>query len=900
MSLTLRTGSLGDVLPVALVEPDGLLVTTDGRYVRVIECDRVPNTITADPSDLSRIEDAFAHLCRIIPDRQSLTILAQTDPVPIEDALSGDRDATRMAAAQDRVDGHPELAQARSRLLAATEQTVIAATGAEQPAVLARWWVVVPYRPVIEDAREQLRALTAGARGRTLWETHCEAARESLRIADQVDAALRRAGVDTWLLDGPSSLALLWERLHPAADQDPDFDRLAEACRIATATDQGEASADRHRILEALVSGPAVELDVGENPAWIRHGDGTLEETIHLATAPLATEPSWLAHLLTCPLPATLAVHISVGVRSREKSRQRRRWQRLRAAVRYKDRRDRLVGSDEEDALEEAAIVDAELAGQIGATVYDVGIYCSLRNPSGDPESFQRTVKQICADFHGVTNAKVVRGRHLALAGFTSTLPIGVDRLRAHRRYAQRNIAHCVPLTSSRCGCPEGLILGTADPGGTLERLDPYDRQFATTLTLIVGKGGGGKTVTSILLAARFLSQGGRIYITDRSSTPDDTGNTGGTGHYDTLLSLIPGARRVQLGTAHGAVICPWDVPDPNRVPDQKVEFLLALHALLVGDAHDPEGLIRTLDADEETMLRDAITDVYAHSADSRQRPREQLLIDALKTRQHEGELTGGAADKLQSLLLRLGPFGERGTLAHIADRATTVGEDAPLVLFDFTGLSDRLAPALTLAVADYVEWHVHRLRRRRVAGELDGHGPSAGRAQLIIEEGWKPLSSPAAGAWLNEYARRARHYALWLTFITQFFRDFDSEQGRAMLSNHAIALCLPNERRDLEHARDALALTDTDINEIGALPAQKGSYATLYMISQRGRGAVRIAPGAPEYWIASSNPELDQPLRHAALRDTSGDAWAALTKLCDPDWTDQHRQHVSQTGAPR
>ena len=193
-------------------------------------------------------------------------------------------------------------------------------------------------------------------------------------------------------------------------------------------------------------------------------------------------------------------------------------------------------------------------------------------------------------------------------------------------------------------------------------------------------------------------------------------------------------------------------------------------------------------------------------------------------------------------------------------------------MLFDFTGLSDRLAPALTLAVADYVEWHVHRLRRARVAGELDGHGPWAGKSQLIIEEGWKPLSSPAAGAWLNEYARRARHYALWLTFITQFFRDFDSEQGRSMLSNHAVALCLPNERRDLEHARDSLALTDTDIAEITSLPSQKGSYSTLYMISKRGRGAIRIAPGAPEYWIASSNPELDQPLRHAALqRDRRG-----------------------------
>ena len=105
-----RIGSLADVLPVALVEPDGLIITTDGRYVRLIECDRVPNTITADPADLSRIGDAFTQLCRIIPDRQSLMILAQTDPVAIDDALDPDEQATHTAAEQDRRDGNLQLA----------------------------------------------------------------------------------------------------------------------------------------------------------------------------------------------------------------------------------------------------------------------------------------------------------------------------------------------------------------------------------------------------------------------------------------------------------------------------------------------------------------------------------------------------------------------------------------------------------------------------------------------------------------------------------------------------------------------------------------------------------------------------------------------------------------------
>jgi hypothetical protein len=885
-----RVGALESLVPLSLAEPDGLLITTDGAYVRLIQCERTPNTITADTSDLARIEQAFASLCRLIPDGQSLVIYAQTDPVPIDEALAPDRWATELAAEHDRERGEGRLASARERLGAAAEETVKAAAGAEQPAIAARWWVAVPYRPAIEDPRTRLRQLSADARGTTLCEVHRDSAVESDRLTRQVEAGLHRAGIETWRLDGEQALALFWERLHPAGE-DGDHEQLlgdlADACVVATTTDRHTAQGDRQRMLDTVCDG--AEIETSESAAWLRHADGTLEQIIHLATPPLATDCSWLAHLLACPLPATLAVHISVGVRARERNRQRRRWQRLRAAVRYKDRHDRLVGSDEEDALSEAAVVDAELAGEVGATVYQVGIYCSIRDPQGEPEAFQRIVKQTCADFHALTNARVLRGRYLQPAGFTSTIPLGVDRLKATRRYAQRNIAHCVALTSSRCGCPEGLILGTADPGGTLERLDPYDPQFQTTLTLIVGKGGGGKTVTSNLLASRFIAQGGRVYITDRSATPDAHGDTFGSGHYDTLLSLVPGGRRVQLGTAHGDVICPWDVPSASTVPDQKVEFLLALHALLIGEAHDPQGLIRTLDADEEAMLRDAINQVYRYCADTGARPREQLLIDQLRDRHASGQLTGPNASKLESLLLRLDAYGTGGTLAHVADLETTVEADAPMVLFDFTGLSDRLAPALTLAIADYVEWQVHSLRRRKVAGELDELGRWAGRAELIIEEGWKPLASPAAGAWLNEYARRARHYALWLTFITQFFRDFDSDQGRALLSNNAIALCLPNERRDLDYAATTLALTETDIEEILGLPSEKGAYSTLYMVSKRGRGAVRIAPSDPEYWIASSNPDTDQPLRHAALRQTGGNPWDALALLCDPDWQAQH-----------
>ena len=74
MSRHRQPASLGELIPLAAVEPDGLLVTTTGRWVRLLEAQRVPNTITADESRLGRIEKAFADACRAIPDHGSLSI----------------------------------------------------------------------------------------------------------------------------------------------------------------------------------------------------------------------------------------------------------------------------------------------------------------------------------------------------------------------------------------------------------------------------------------------------------------------------------------------------------------------------------------------------------------------------------------------------------------------------------------------------------------------------------------------------------------------------------------------------------------------------------------------------------------------------------------------------------
>jgi hypothetical protein len=885
------TRSIGELVDVAALEPDGLVVTTGGVYVRVIECQHVPNVVSADPSVLAQVQAGWAELCAAIPDLQGLSFYAQTDPIGVADAMREDRERVNAAVADDHAHGRPGLARCRRRLLQAQTQSVTRAARGEQPAVAARYWVAVPHRPAPDPRRALKRAWTpAGGVLCTTWAEHQRAARESLAVTEQVIAHLTGMQVDAHLMGPVEVLAAGWERLHPASGVLPDLEMFDRVARIVQSTSPEEAASHRARIVDALcATSDPVGVDVSD-PRWLRHGDGTLEETLHLGTPPAQTSPWWLSYLLQVPLPTTVAVHIRVGDRSRTRSAQRRRWARLRAAVDYKDRRGRLVGHDETDALQEASQLDSELAASVAATVYDVSVYASYRHPRGDEEEFDELLRDVAKTFGSFTDARVLRGRFLGAAGFASTLPLGVDRLRATRRYAHRNIGHCVPLATGSCGCPQGLILGYSDPGGTLERVDPFDALFDRHVTLVAGPSGGGKTVAVNALLERAIAQGMRGWIVDRSSTRSQTGSRTQS-HYDPLLSLIPGAHRIDVGTRGGDVICPWDVPDLANVSSSKLEFLLALHALLIGDLHGDE---RHLSALEESLLRTAIANVYERCVATDERPRETLLAEelprALERLPNAGDgapLDPQIAGTVHSLVARLAPFVEGGSLAHIADDPTTVDPDPPLTLFDIAGASDRLLPALVLTIVDHIDTIVQSTRARHVSGTLDDLGPWAGRRFLVIEEGWRLTQSKAAGAWLNEYARRSRHFALWLIFVTQHFKDMANEQGRAMLENSALRLCFRNNETDLEHARHPLGLTTTDIEAITSLQTRKGAYSTVYVVSSRGRGRVRITLGDLEYWICSNDPDRDQPARTAALADAASDPWQALRLLCTPAWHD-------------
>lgn len=886
-----READLGRLLPLAALEPDGLVVTTDGRYVRAIECEGVPNPVSAGEDTLQRITNGWGGLCAQIPDRQGLCFLVQSDPLPVEEALAADRRKVDVATCDDRRHGRGALAVTRGRLLAAQAETVHAAAATlAVPAV--RYFIVVPWLPEL-GPREQLAALrpTAGGVKRTSWAAHQRAARDSLRYADSLLGALTRLGVRGRLIGPVEQLAYLWERLHPGAAELPDFARLERAARILCAATPDEARGARGELLELVAEGAGWSVRESAG-AVMCHTDGTVEEVLHLGTQPAATSPWWLSYLLETPLPSTLAVHVTVDDRARARHRERRRWARLRTALDYKQRRGRLIGHDEREGLEEAEELDAELSSSAQAALYKVSIYFACRQPDGEAETLDEVLSALAREFSGLTDARVLRGRWLNVDAFCSTLPLGVDRLRARRRYAHRNIGHCVPLASAASGFSAGLLLGFSDPQRLLVRVNPFDSLLQTHVTLVCGPSGGGKTVATNALLARAISQGMRGFIVDRSSTASEDRTGRGQGHYEALIDLVPGARKIYLGTGSGAVICPWDTPDPANVPAEKIEFLKALHALLIGERHGED---RALSALDEALIARGIDAVYERCAHTGERPRETLLSQEM-SRLADGDqgkqVDAVIASAYRSLVARLHPYVQGGTSAHLTDAETTVAADVPLVLFDIAGTPERLIGAVVLTIVDHIDREVQRTRARRVAGTLDDRGAWAGSCFCVVEEGWKLTETKAAGGWLNEYARRSRHYALWLIFVTQHLKDLATVQGQALLESAQLRMLFRNTRKDLGGARDALGLTDTDIDTVVELETHKGLYSSCYLVSPRGRGKVRVALGNLEYWICSNDPERDQPRRAAALEQADGNPWGALQLLCSREW-----HHANDSG---
>jgi DNA replication protein DnaC len=878
--------STADLLPVDALGPDGLLVREDGALVRMLEV--VPtNPLVLDAVGCQRMTRGFTELLARVPSGSAIQCYACAQPVALTELLAAARRETDDATGPLVRSDDPLAAasgQALRRLALAHERSLLENATAEA-AVAVRYLLVVPWaaphrRPLWKRASAPIRSI----------ETHQRLARESLVHTERLRSAMTGLDLKATQLDAQGVLEALASRLAPdaAADRGPGL-AARVACDLSAAVEAEHAERSAARLRAAICRAP---IDM-RDPRVLGIGDG-LEQAMHLAGPPERTFYGWLLHAMQSPLPWTLSVHIRVRDRAAERERQTRRARRLwgvnEAALDRRARPDRVQYEQQNEV--EQLVTELSTGAE---TVCDVSIYQTLRVPGPCPDRrvLEEHVTSAVRALGAVVDAPVGRGEGRQRELLLSSLPLGLDAARCSHPMISRNAADSIPFVSTSCGSPDGLPFAFADPGRTVERLDPFDRTHDNGTTVLLGKSGGGKTMTSIALASAALPRGCQVNVIDRSSD-----------HWRFLATLIPGAASLSLGAEDGATINAWDVDAVTHVPLAKVAFLVRLHALLIGDhvaGDDGPGL----GAHERNLLAHAIRETYVRAAAEERLPRESLLRDVLRslardeTRNDDG--TPENAAMLRSLADRLGEFCAGGTYAYLFDQPTSVGaHDAPLVVFNTREVPDDVLAPVLFAVLEFVSRRVerrHETHRRRLA---KGHVPAGsldGTSMVVLEELWSLLRRRITGGWVNELVRRARHIGLWFVAVTQQRTDLAGPEGRALLDNATIQLFHRNGAQDLAHLVAAERLAPEEAEQISRLTTEKRAYAQAYVVNgERGRGAVAIRLAAPLYWLATSDPHVDVPLRelaleHAGLSNTadalqaSEAAFRALDLLADPAW---------------
>jgi len=572
----------------------------------------------------------------------------------------------------------------------------------------------------------------------------------------------------------------------------------------------------RHRGQVSRLVGP-----VGFTPALTLHPDrlevgGLCAATLLVAGYPHEVGTAWLEPLLAYPGRLDVALHLHPTPPGVAAARLRRQRGRLESGRRLTAAAGRLEDPDVEAAADDAA----DLAGRLArgeARLFGVGLYLTVY--ADDQDTLADEVERVTALAHSLL-LTVHPARYRMLAGWTTSLPLGADLLRATRTMDTAAVAASFPFTSPDIPLPDPHRDGAAPvvygPNLSSTGIVAHDRWANTNYNSItLATSGAGKSYLTKIDVLRSLYQGIDVHVVD----PED--------EYAPLADAV-GGTHLALG-APGVRLNPFDLPAHSRNdPELLTRRMLFAHtflATLLGTGLD--------DPTSRAALDRALLAAYAAVGISQDptswtRP-APLLADVA---------TALAADPDgQHLAGLLAPF-VTGSHRGLFDGPTTQTPAGHLVVYGLRALPDELRAAGTLLVLDAIWRHVADPTRRR-------------RRLVVVDEAWLLMAHPAGARFLLRLAKAARKWWAGLALVTQDAGDLlGSEQGRAVIGNAATKFLLRQDASAASAVQAVFGLTD---GETAALLAARPGDALL--VAGPRRALFRAQASDHEHDLITTDP---------------------------------------------
>jgi hypothetical protein len=290
----------GELLPVEAIDRSGLMITSNGAFVRTIEVTPL-NPLLLSREEAAQVAASFQQMISRLRPGQSIQFLIDSRPVNLNELLEASR--REVAAHSGELPRAGEASTidpvnlSRWRLYAAMEES-LNENSEEQAAAQLRAFVVVPFVPKSDRRSELLASLPFASRlnGGDLEHdlpSHRRLMRQSLAHTDAIRSEIEATGLPARILNGEEVVRNLWSYFNPSsADAGVRSRGAGTEVLVDLDTPRAQKSAERAagRLREAVAQSG---LDFRSSDKWA-YIDRDVEQTIYVSNIVEASEWGWL------------------------------------------------------------------------------------------------------------------------------------------------------------------------------------------------------------------------------------------------------------------------------------------------------------------------------------------------------------------------------------------------------------------------------------------------------------------------------------------------------------------------------------------------------------------------------------------------------------------------------
>ncbi|MBI4534477.1 MAG: ATP-binding protein [Candidatus Melainabacteria bacterium] len=629
-----------------------------------------------------------------------------------------------------------------------------------------------------------------------------------------------------------------------------------------------EPATIRHQLVESCYdfghADYAVISDIEEPDADTGENSAKFVRTLYMNRLPERTGPLWLQPLLrlNCEWRMNIYAH------KLDKDLFRKNLQRKQAQATANTYQGILgprsaPNQEEAEKAQEAATIGSELY-TTNMEVFNYATYFTLNAES--LEELNRFTEMVRTAAPQCRGARFVVGYHEQKSLFVGSLPgLGVDVTRRGKAVRTPTVRNSFPFVHAKLGSESGDWIGFSKE--TLEPvfLNPYDEKLPNALCIVFGQPGEGKSMVAQQIIQLKTLSGAKAVIIDRS------------GSYRMLSQVYDDSAYIRLGPDGSVCINLYDLPpiapdekpiDPANPPESHIIKLLNFHSVMLGERGE-----QALTKEEKPILMQGIQAIYRKCAAENRLPVESDLVAWL----HKEASTNGGnrrGDICEELANRLSLYCKGAIFGKLFDGQTSIPMDAQLMIFDTSELAHdkTLEAVVTLFVSDFVLRRAHQHKMEQMA-----KGKPA-RFVFCIDELWRLLRYEGGKTLVEDASRTSRHLGLLFIGISQELNDLlRDDRARNLATNSAIKIILGNDPSNFDLIKDACGLTPQEMSQIAHLTRKNREYSEAFLVYHKlSRGVVKLVVPRFMYWIATTEPNHDQPLRARMVELTGGDVrWA-------------------------